>query len=91
MEKQNKESFGNDHYQMLFTHALYNVFQRMRQRRDIVCMKCRRFTRAGNIPNNDCCRKLGFAVDPKSVVIDMATGLVTQAAPAIRMETSEDA
>ena len=75
----------NEHHQQLFAHALYNVFHKMRQKEDIVCMKCLKFTQVGHIPN-ECCKRLGFAVDPKSVVVDIETGLVTHAAPAVKKE-----
>ena len=90
MEKQNRENSGNDHYAALFAHTLRRVFLGMQQKHDIVCMKCRRFVRVGDIPS-ECCKTLGFLVDSKSVVIDSDTGLVTQAAPKVNMETSEDA
>lgn len=90
MEKQNRENSGNDHYEALFAHALRQVFLGMQQKYDIVCMKCRRFVRVGDIPN-ECCKTLAFHVDSKSVVIDSETGLVTQAMPVVKMETSKDA
>jgi hypothetical protein len=90
MEKQNRENSGNDHYELLFAHALRQVFLGMQQKHDSVCMKCRRFLRTGDIPS-ECCKTLAFPVDPKSVIIDSETGLVTQAAPAVKTETSKDA
>ncbi len=90
MEKQNRENSGSDHYQLLFAQALRQVFLGMQQKHDIVCMKCRRFVRTGDLPS-ECCKTLGFPVDSDSVVIDSATGLVTHAAPAVKMETSKDA
>ncbi len=90
MEKQNRENSGNEHYRQLFALALHQVFRGMQQKRDIVCMKCRRFVRIGDIPS-ECCKTGGFLVDSESVVIDSETGLVTQAAPAVKMETSKDA
>jgi len=90
MEKQNKGNSGNEYYQGLFIHALHCFFMGMQQKRDVVCMKCRRFVRVGDIPS-ECCKTLAFPVDSKSVVIDSSTGLVTHAAPAVKTETSKDA
>lgn len=87
MEKQNSEPSGNRHYEALFRHALGEVFRGMQQKEHaIVCMKCLRFVQVGDVPNK-CCKRFGFIVDPKSVVVDSATGRVTHAAPAVKRET----
>lgn len=70
------------HYEQIFTSALQQVIFSMQQiGRPIVCMKCRRLVRVGELPGA-CCKQFGFAVDLDSVVIDRTTGKVTHAAPA---------
>lgn len=71
---------SNEYHETVFRSALYQVFSKMQQKRDMVCMSCRRFVRVGDIPS-ECCKKFGFSVDPDSVVIDSSTGKVTQASP----------
>lgn len=46
----------------------------------IVCMKCKRIIRDGD-KLNECCSKLSFEVDTKTVVVDEVTGEVTQCSP----------
>jgi len=83
MESRSKRNSGNAYYELIFMSAFRQVFQNMRQaERDIVCMKCRRYVSVGGALS-ECCEKFGFFVDPKSVVIDKATGKVTQASPSI--------
>lgn len=70
------------HYEQIFISALQQVSFSMQQiGRPIVCMKCRRLIRVGEL-RGDCCMKFGFPVDLDSVVIDRTTGKVTHAAPA---------
>ena len=80
MANLDKESFGSSRYAELFRAVFRETMRKMLQSEDVVCMKCRRFVRIGEIPS-ECCRKLGFAVDPETVVVDDATGKVTQASP----------
>ena len=83
MGRLNSVTFSSEHHEIVFRAALYEVFRKMKQEKDIVCMSCRRFVRVGDIPS-ECCKKFGFLVDPKSVVIDSSTGKVTQAAPSVK-------
>ncbi len=83
MRDRNRDLSGNDHYQVMFMAAVQRIFMDAQQRKhSIVCMKCLRLTKIGDIPGK-CCIELGFPVDPKTVVVDPRTGKVTHAAPPV--------
>lgn len=85
MAKSGKENSGNrEYYAGVFRAAFQRTMMGLVQKENaIVCMKCRRYIRVGELPD-ECCRKFGFVVDPKSVIIDETTGKVTQASPMLK-------
>ena len=56
---------------------------------DRVCMSCRMFISQESELPNECCLLLSFAVDAATVVVDPATGLISQASP--KLEENADA
>lgn len=90
MVKPDNENSGNSRY---YVELFLSVFRRTMWdtlEYDIVCMECRRYIPAGEGITDECCKTMGFQVDPSTVVIDKATGKTTQASPVLKEDIESD-